>query len=194
MKKDIDKATEYFKKATLEDYVYAHNNLGKLFEEKGELEKAYNHYMFSCSLEESWACNKMGLWYKDGIYVTKNLKKSFEYFNKAISVPKDILDYWAYYNLAKYFYLDGCYEAGIEKDTLKAIKYFEICLEKIDEAYLELIDIYRDKYKEERLDKYLDKINEYIAALSLKDDSYEEKIGKKMSNLIKEKLVVVKKV
>lgn len=194
--KNLDKAIKYFKKAADKNYVYAHNNLGKIYEDKGDLEKAYHHYFFSSSLDESWACNKMGQWYKDGIYVTKDLKKSFEYFNKALDVPRNILNYWAYFNLAKYFYLDGCYEASVEKDENIAIEYFEICLDKIDEAYIELIDIYLSKYYIERTQNYLDKINEYISILSLKPNysRYSKEIGKKLSNLIKERLIIVKNI
>lgn len=194
--KDKEKAKKYFESAASNDYVYAHNNLGKIYEEEGNLEKAFNHYLFSSSLEESWACNKMGMWYKDGIYVDKDLKKSYEYFNKALNVPMNILNFWAYFNLAKYFYLDGNFEAGVEKNLNKAVDYFELCLSHIDDAYLELINIYIDKYEIERKQIYLDKVNEYLDYLSLKPDyeKYSKKIGKKLSNLIKEKIIIVKNI
>lgn len=194
--KNKEKSIKYFNLAASHDYVYAHNNLGKIYEIDGDLKKAFEHYYISSSLEESWACNKMGVWYKDGIYVSKDLKKSFEYFNLALNVPKILLNHWAYFNLAKYFYLNGSYEANVEKDLNKAINYFDKCKDFIDDAYLELIDIYIKLYKKDLNDEHLNKINEYIKVLSLKDnyEKYEKIIGKKMSNLTKQRIIVIKNV
>ena len=141
--KNEEKAIRYFKKAAKEDYVYAHNNLGKIYEEHGDLKKAYEHYMVGATLEESWASNKIGKWYLEGTYIEKDEKQAYEYFNKATEVPKNILDHWAYFNLAKYFYLNGNFEANIEKNIPKAIEYFNKALEgNIEDAYNELILIY----------------------------------------------------
>ena len=53
------------------------------------------------------------------------------------------LCYYAYYNLAKYFYLDGYMDIVINKDIDKAINYFEIAYKNgIDEALIELFFIY----------------------------------------------------
>ena len=191
--KNVDKAIKCFKKAAENNYVYAHNNLGKIYEEKGDLKKAYEHYLFSASLEESWASNKLGLWYKDGIYVEKDMKKAYKYFKQALEVPQNILNYWAYYNLAKYFYLEGNYEANIEKDIDKAIKYFEICIEKnIDEAYFDLINIYVNKYMKWQNKEYLEKINTYLSRFSLKPSyiKYEKDLKTNIDKLDKSKLMI----
>ena len=193
--KNIEKAIEYFEKASENNYVYAHNNLGKIYEKKGNYQKAYEHYLFSASLEESWASNKLGQWYMNGTYLKKDMKKAFEYFSQALDVPHYILNHWAYFNLAKYFYLEGSYEANIEKDIDKAIEYFEVCKNNgIDESYQELINIYIDKYLKKHDDLYLNKINEYINELSLKPyyKKCEKTIKEKLSILQNKKLIIIK--
>ena len=195
--KNIDKAIKYFEKASKNDYVYAHNNLGRIYEEKENYEKAFEHYSFAASLEESWSSNKLGQWYRKGIYVKKDTKKAYEYYNKAIEVPKNILNHWAYFNLAKYYYLEGDYEANIEKDIDKAIKYFEKALDGgIDEAYKELIYIYLDRYKEKEEDKDLEKANYYLSKFRLKDiyKDFEKEIKEKIDILEKEKIILVRNV
>ncbi len=192
--KNQEKAIKYFKKAASENYVYANNNLGKIYEEEGNYEKAYKHYIFSASLEESWASNKLGEWHRKGIYVKKDMKKAYEYYNKALEVPKSILNYWAYFNLAKYFYLNGSYEAEIEKDTNKAIEYFEYTLDKIDASYEELIYIYIDKYKRDQKEEYLTKINQYLNIFSLKPyyKKCKNNIKEKLKEIEREKLIIIK--
>lgn len=194
LEKDLGKAIKYFKMAAKNDYVYAHNNLGKIYEEK-DLKKSYEYYEFGANLEESWACNKLGNWYRKGIYVNKDLKKAFDYYNKATNVPKNILNYWAYYNLAKYFYLDGNFEADIEKNVSKAIEYFEKSLEgNIEEAYKELLFIYMDKYRENQDEIDLDKINYYLNKFKLTDvyKKYSKDIKTKINELLNDKIILIK--
>ena len=194
--KDIDKAIGYFEKAASENYVYAYNNLGKIAEENKDYEKAFKYYSFSADLEESWASNKLGEWYRKGIYVKKDMKKAYEYYKQALEVPKSILNYWAYFNLAKYFYLEGSYEAATEKNVEKAIEYFENTLPLIDASYEELIYIYISKYTENQKDEYLSKINEYLSVLSLKPyyKNCKEIIKKKLKEIEKEKLIIIKNI
>ena len=40
--------------------IYAYNNLGKIYENRGEYDKAYKCYLNSANLGESWAANKIG--------------------------------------------------------------------------------------------------------------------------------------
>ncbi len=169
-----DKAIEYFKKAMDSDYVYAYNNLGMIYEKKNDYKKAYECYYFSASKGESWACNKIGEFYRLGIYVDKDYKKAYEYYKLSIDVPISLLDPWAYYNLGKYFYLTGCPYASLEKDVDMALKCFEKAYSKgLIIALKELIYIYIDKYAKERLDIYFDKINKYLEILS-SDNSYDD--------------------
>ena len=195
IQKDEKKAIVYFKKAIKENYVYAHNNLGKIYEKQGNLKQAYDHYIVSASLEESWASNKIGKWYLDGIYVEKDEKQAYEYFNKATEVPKNILDHWAYYNLAKYFYLEGNFEANIEKNITKAIEYFNKALEgNIEEAYKELILIYIEEYQEKEQQKDLDYINYYYNKYRLTNSykKYKKELDNKIEKLIKNKIILIK--
>lgn len=124
IKKDITKATEYFKRASSFNYAYAYNNLGKIYEDKKNYKEAIAYYEKSASLGESWALNKLGEFYRLGIYVKKDMKKTFDYYNKAIESPIDNICFHAYYNLAKYYYLTG--NTILTKNTNKALEYLTI--------------------------------------------------------------------
>lgn len=186
LKKDKEKAIEHFKRAAKEEYVYAHNNLGQIYEEEKNYEKAYEHYYLSASLEESWASNKLAGWYREGIYVKKDEKKAFAYYKQATEVPISILDHWAYFNLAKYYYLGGNYEADIEKDEKKAIEYFEKALENgIEESYIELLNFYINKYKETAQEEYLKKIRYYLEKFKTTKlyNKYEQELLKQIKQI-----------
>jgi len=124
IKKDLNKAIDYFKKASTFNYAYAFNNLGKIYENKDDYQEAINNYEESASLGESWALNKLGEFYRLGIYYSKDMKKAFDYYNKAIESPIDNICFNAYYNLAKYFYLTG--NTILTKDIEKAKEYLTI--------------------------------------------------------------------
>ncbi len=115
VKKDINKAKELFIKASKVNYAYAFNNLARL-----DKEKEYEYLSISANLGESWACNKIGLYY----WNNGDEKEAYRYWNKAIEASKHTLCYYAYYNLAKYFYLYGYDE--VKKDYYKAIEYLNI--------------------------------------------------------------------
>ena len=175
--------------------MYAHNNLGQIYEEEKKYEKAYEHYLISASLEESWASNKLGEWYRSGIYVKKDEKKAFNYYKQAIEVPINILNFWAYFNLAKHYYLEGNYEANIEKDEKKAIEYFEKALENgIEESYIELINIYIKLYRETLEEEYLKKTNYYLEKFRTSSlySIYEEKLLKELNKLKHAKIILTK--
>ena len=186
--KSEEKAINYFQKAMNHEYVYASNNLGKIYEKKGDYKRAFKYFMYSAEKEESWACNKVGEYYRLGIATEKDIQKAFKYYNLATEVPLNILDHWAFYNLAKYFYLKGNLQSNTEKDISKAIEYFTKAADKgIYEAYEELIYIYINKYKETSLDFYLNKINEYLKILS------QNKYYDKCQNNLKQKLAEIEK-
>jgi len=169
---DVDKikAIDFFEKACSYDYVYAYNNLGKIFESENNYEKAYFYYLKSALKEESWACNKLGEFYRLGLYVEKDMKKAFYYYNLASEVPINLLEYYCKYNLAKYFYLNGDYESCVEKDLDMAISLFSEASEngKI-EASIELLKIYINKYLCDRNDIYIEKINYYKNKIEIND-------------------------
>lgn len=188
-KKDEKKAISYFQKAMTYDYVYAYNNMGKIYESKKEFTKAFECYMFSALKEESWACNKVGEFYRLGLGTDKDEKKAFDYYNLSTEVPIDLLDPWAYYNLAKYYYLTGNVWAEVNKDVDKALKYFELSFEKgVKEALKEILYIYIDKYKESKENIYFNKINEYLSKLDSKDND----ISNKLKELEEKHLCLVK--
>ena len=193
--KSETKAIEYFNKAINHDYVYAYNNLGKIYEKKGDYKKAFKYFMFGADKGESWACNKVGEYYRLGATTEIDMSQAFKYYNLATEVPLNILDHWAFYNLAKYFYLKGNHQAGIEKNLDKAIEYFNKATTKgIYEAYEELIYIYIDKYKETSLDYYLNKINEYLNILSKNKyyDQCKDNLKTKLLEIEKKHLALVK--
>ena len=195
IKKDEKKAIKYFEKAAKEDYVYSYNNLGRIYEGKQEFKKAYKYYSYAASFEESWVLNKLGNWYREGLYVEKDQRKAYEYYSKAIEVPKNILNHWAYYNLAKYFYLEGNFEANIEKNINKAILYFEKSLDaNINISYKELILIYINKYKQNQNEKDLENINYYLNKFKLTDEyiKFKKEIETEINELIKNKIILIK--
>ena len=117
-------------------------------------DKAFEYYLKSANLDESWACNKIGEMYRLGIGTDINLNKAFEYYNKALNVPIDFLENYAKYNLAVYFYMYGNYEIHIEKDEEKAINLLIESSEKVIESQMFLLCYYVSKKDEEKIEKY----------------------------------------
>lgn len=186
IKKDIDKALEYFYKACEYDYVYAFNNLGKIFENKNNYEKALEYYLKSADMGESWACNKVGEFYRLAISCDKDLKKAFYYYEKALEVPCRYLCYYSKYNLARYFYLCGCMDIVPFADRNKAIKYLEdASCNGIMEASILLFYIFVDNYLKSRDSNYLNKVYEYKKKIEC-HPMYNSNISKDIVNKLKE--------
>ena len=117
---DIEKAEYYFKIASDLGYVFAFNNLGKLYEEKDK-EESLKYYKISADMNNSWALNKVGEYYRKN----NDLKTAFIYYNKAVECPiKEICKY-AYFNLAEYYYKNGNKELNIKKDEKKTKEYYD---------------------------------------------------------------------
>lgn len=117
-KVNVEKAEYYFKIASDLGYVFAFNNLGKLYEEKDE-EESLKYYKISADMNNSWALNKVGEYYRKN----KDLKTAFIYYNKAIECPIKETCKYAYFNLAEYYYKNGNSALNIKKD-LKKMKYY----------------------------------------------------------------------
>lgn len=141
VKKDEIKALNYFMEAANKNYAYAFNNLGIYYEEQKEYEKSYNCFLQSASLGESYACNKIGELERE----KGNYKIAYTYYNKALDSTYREITLWAYYNLAKYYYLTGNLETNIIKDINKAIQYFEKSSSLIN-SLIELLYIYYELY------------------------------------------------
>ena len=179
-KKDINMAISYFEKAIKHNYIYAYNNLGKIYEDKHEYEKAFKYYEKSSLLGESYALNKLVEYYRQGIFVDINLDKAFSLYNKAIEVPIDNIYPYAFYNLAKYFYLTG--DVILVKDLNKAIEYLTIGnnMNNIESSIL-LLYIYIEKYLKNKDNDILNKIKELVNKIE-NHPKYNNKIKEEIEN------------
>lgn len=148
LKKDKNNAIKMFEQSISMGNIYAYNNLGKIYEDEKQYRKAYNLYIVSANLGESWSANKIGEFYRKGIIKNKNFKKAFEYYVLSSESPQFTLCPWSKYNLAKYFYENGNVEAGTKKDLNKAISLLEDIADELLEASEELVYIYYRLYIE----------------------------------------------
>lgn len=142
IKKNKQKAIDMFNIAISMGNVYAYNNLGKIYENDKDYTKAFEYYIHAANQGESWAANKIGDFYRKGTGTSKDLKKSFEYYQISSESPIFTLCKWSKYNLAKYFYKYGNMEIGINKDLNKAIELLEEVANDLPEAQQELYNIY----------------------------------------------------
>ena len=118
---DKEKAEYYFKIAGELGYVFAFNNLGKIYEEKDE-EEAMKYYNISADMNNSWALNKVGEYHrKNNDYI-----KAYIYYSKAVDCPITEICRYAFYNLAKYYYEPGFKELNIKADKEKAKYYYDM--------------------------------------------------------------------
>ncbi len=170
--KNTSKALELFREAASKNYVYALNNLGAYYEDKDK-EKAYKYFLKSANLYESYACNKMGEYYR----LEGNKKEALKYYEKALEASLKEKCIWAYYNIAKYYYLEGDVDTHTVKDIEKAIKYFEKANNLI-ESLKELLFIY---YKENNLEKVY-----YYKNLIEKHPQYNKEIKEEIENVLKD--------
>ena len=189
----IETAIQYFTKASNHNYVYAYNNLGKIYENNKEYDKAFDYYLKSANLEESWACNKVGECYRLGIGTNIDMKASFYYYNLSLNVPIKLINNWGKYNLAKYFYLNGNYEANVEKDEEIAIKLLKEASDNdIFNATLELVYYYANKYILTKNSDYLNYLNTFIIKISTYkeyDSIYKKDIEKKLLDIKNKKII-----
>lgn len=118
---NLEKAKYYFNIAGDLGYVYAYNNLGKIYE-KENIEESIKYYKISADMNNSWALNKVGEYYRN----KNDLKTAFIYYSKSIECPVNERCKYAYYNLAKYYYENGLKELNINKDSKLSAKYYNI--------------------------------------------------------------------
>ncbi len=148
LEKNLDAAIKCFQEAAANDYAFALNNLGKICEKNGDYEKAFEYYEKSAQLGESWACNKVGEYYRLGT-IKKDMMLSYDYYCRALDSNYHTTCYYAYYNLAKYYYMNG-YDT-LPKDRELAIKYFKIGADNgLIECLIELFYIYLNMYYENK--------------------------------------------
>ena len=187
LEKDMEKACKYFKEASENDYAFAYNNLGKIEEDRKNYKEAFEYYKKAANLGESWACNKVGEYYRKGI-IEKNMKLAFKYYNDAIDGNIRTLCFYAYYNLAKYFYKDGYAEIVNEAAKDKAIEYLEIAANhNIICAIEELFYIYVERYLKTKDENDYNKLMLYKEMLE-NSDAY----GKEMKEKIEKNIDIIK--
>ncbi len=121
-KKDLNEARKNFQISAEHGYVFAFNNLGKTYEDEGNIEEAIKYYKVSADMNECWALNKVGEYYRH----KGDLKTAYIYYLKATESPITERIKYPFYNLAKYYYENGCEEANIKKDISKAKELYEI--------------------------------------------------------------------
>ena len=179
--KDLDKAKELFVKASSFNYAYAFNNLGVLLEQDANLFDALSYYIKAANLGESWACNKVGEYYRK----TGNGMKAYEFYLKAIDSNYQNTCYYAYYNLAKYYFQNGF--ESIPKDTTKYLEYMNIASDKeIIDASIDLFLYYYEKYLKEGTDKNnIYKYKRIIENNKKYSTKQKELVEKAISNLSK---------
>ena len=182
IKKDLNKAIKYFKKASSFNYAYAFNNLGKIYEDKGNYEEAISYYEKSASLGESWALNKLGELYRIGNHVSKDMQKAFIYYNKAMEVPIDNICFHSYYNLARYYYLTG--NTILTKNTDKAIEYLTLASNHnhIKSSIL-LLYLYSENYISDHKEDTLIKIKELAKQIE-NNKEYTKDIKIEIENIL----------
>lgn len=187
IQKNKSKAIEMFEKSASMGNIYAYNNLGKIFEAEKDFKTAYNYYIFSADLEDSWAANKIGEFYKTGKYVNKDLKKAFDYYTISSESPKFTLCPWSKYNLAKFFYKNGNLEIGIKSDINKAIELLNDVSDELIEALEELIYIHYELYinNNKNSKEYLEKLKNYIIRLENHPD-YNSKLALEMNKVLED--------
>lgn len=160
-KKDPEKAKHYFLLAAKQNYYYAYNNLGKIEEENKNYSRAFEYYLISANHQESWACNKVGEYYRQGIYIKKDLSLAYHYYNLGLNSGIYNNCPWNAYNLAKYFYATGSAILEIEKDLPKAIKLLETN-QTNEESQILLLYLYYELYLNTKEKDLLNKVNHQL--------------------------------
>lgn len=171
---NIDIAADYFKKAIKEKYIYAYNNLGRIYEMKKDYQKALEYFLISANEEESWACNKVGLYYYNGLGTDKNLQKAYDYFSLGANAPINNRNNWNIYNLVFLFYLKGNSNLGIKKDIDKSISLLEK-LKDFDKAQELLLYTYYEKYLTSKSIDDLNKVKYYLNIINNNLDTKQKK-------------------
>ncbi len=166
VKKDTEMALKLFNEAADMGYAYAYNNLANYYRNIDK-EKTINYLNKSANMGESYACKELGKIYLE----EKNYVEAFNFFNRAIDSSLKEKNLWAYYYLAKYFYLCGNSHNNIVKDVDKAIDYFKMSDVLID-SLCELLFIYYERNEIDMVWFYKEKIENH----KMFNDEYKKMI------------------
>ena len=96
---DLEKAKYYFELSSEMGYVFAFNNLGKLYEEENDFDESLKYYKISADMGNSWALNKVGEYYRKN----NDLDTAKIYYIKATECPLNERCNDALKNLKKYY-------------------------------------------------------------------------------------------
>ncbi len=99
-KVNLEKAMYYFNLSSKLGFVFAFNNIGKLYEEDNNIEEAIKYYKISADMGNSWALNKVGEYYRT---IEKDLDKAYIYYKKAIECPIKERSPYAEKNIKRYY-------------------------------------------------------------------------------------------
>lgn len=185
--KNLDKALKLFEEADSKKYVYGTNNIGIILESEHKEDEAFNYFLKSANLNESFACNKVGEYYR----THGMMQDAYNYYIKATQVSLKEVSKWAYYNLAKSFFLEGNIECNIRQDLPKAINYFELSNNLIS-SLIELLNIYYESYLRTKSSIDKDKVffyKEKIETHSEFNEEIKKDLEEKLNN-IKNKLEI----
>ena len=184
VKKDLKMASKYFEEAGAKDYSYGFNNLGLMYE-KSNYKKAVEYYKKSANLGNAWALNRIGEYYRNkGEY-----DKAYDCYLKSIDVPYENMCSYAYYNLAKYYYLNGNSYITLPKDEDKALNYLHTAEKRNNlDAILELFYYYINNYLSTHDESLLSKIYSYKEKIE-----NHNKYNNYLKEIIEEKLKTLKK-
>lgn len=178
VKKNENKALKLFEDAANKNYAYAYNNLANYFRNKDQ-NKMIDYFLKSALLGESYACKELGI-----IYLNNNdYVNAYYYFNKALDSSIKERNIWAYYYLAKYFYLCGSIQNNLVNDINKAINYFELSGELID-SLIQLLFIYYELGDLDNVYKY----KKLIENSKYFNDKYKKDIDKVLKDINNKKI------
>jgi len=145
VKKDYQKAREYFKKSCDKCQNSGCNYLGDIYANglgvKKDYKKAYKFYKKACENDYMPACDSLGLLYLNGYGVKKDSFKAVEYFTNACYEN----NYMESCNNIAILYMLG--KSGVNKNYKRAKKLFErSCYLNSAKGCMGLGDIYKDGY------------------------------------------------
>lgn len=141
VKKDLDEAVKYFTESMKNGYIDSISALGVCYYYNNSMnlgiKKAVKLFLQAAEMNEPRAQMFLGMCYKDGIGIEKNIKKSNEFYNKAIegyTTRCNKGDPFAQYRLGLLYY----YGDGVELNIDLAKKLFT---DAAEQGYKPAIDI-----------------------------------------------------
>ena len=83
VERNLDTAMQYFEKAAAKGHAAAQNGVGRCHYEKGRYEEAFKWHTKSAAQGYANAEINLGIFYEDGLGVTKDISKAIEWYTKA---------------------------------------------------------------------------------------------------------------